>query len=144
MAENDDEPKPTLDPDRAAILERRKRFIAMALTGLSTTACTSGPLRTTPDACLKSMPRQQNDDEDDDGPPPHPCLSVPIQPDPPQPENPRPNVCLKIAQPPAETGDDGEAAAPPPLPVPCLSKPAPKPCLKQQTPQPCLKMAQPE
>jgi hypothetical protein len=143
MAE-DDEPKPTLDPDRAAILERRKRFIALALTGLSTAACDSRPL-TKPDPCLKGVPRGQQEEEEDDGPAPHPCLSVPIQPDPPSdppPETP-PQVCLKIAQPPAETGDDG-AAAPEPTPQPCLSKPIPRPCLKRQTPQPCLKMAEPE
>lgn len=147
MAEHDDdEPKPTLDPDRAAILERRKRFIALALSGLSTAACTPGTGPAKPDPCLKTVPRQNDEDEGDEAAAPHPCLSMPIQPDPP------PQVCLKIAQPPADTGDTGDTgesetgeAAPEPTPQPCLSKPVPKPCLKTiPRPQPCLKMAQPE
>jgi hypothetical protein len=37
MAEHDDD---SLDPDRAAILARRRHFVALALSGLATTACT--------------------------------------------------------------------------------------------------------
>lgn len=143
MAEQDDEPKPPFDSDRAAILERRKRFIALALSGLSTTACTPGSPPSKPEPCLKGAPRQQDDDEGDDGVAPHPCLSVPIQHDPPPetpPETP-PQVCLKIAQPPADTGDE---SAPEPAPRPCLSKPVPAPCLKKPPPQACLKMSTPE
>lgn len=145
MAEHDDEAQtPAPDPDRAAILDRRKRFIALALSGLST-ACTPGtPVRGKPQPCLKGEFRQHDEDDGDDGAAPQPCLSMPIQPDPPP--DPPPQVCLKIAQPPADTGeDDGGAAAPEPLPQPCLSKPVPRPCLKKAPePQPCLKMAQPE
>jgi hypothetical protein len=150
MAEHDDDgQKPAPDSDRTAILERRKRFIALALSGLSTAACTpaSGP-QGRPDPCLKGVPRQQDEDDGDgdDAAAPQPCLSMPIRPDPPP--DPPPQVCLKIAQPPADTGetdtgeDDG-AAAPEPVPQPCLSKPAPRPCLKQ-APQPCLKMPPPK
>jgi hypothetical protein len=144
MAERDDDPKPTIDPDRAAILERRKRFIALALSGLSTTACTAGDSKSTapksdtrgevapPNACLKVAPRE---DEGDDAAAPHPCLSVPIQRDPPP--DPPPQVCLKIAQPPADTeAESGETGGSP--------EPAPRPCLKKSAPKPCLKMASPE
>jgi hypothetical protein len=132
MAERDDDPKPTIDPDRAAILERRKRFIALALSGLSTTACTAGDSKSTspkgdtrgevapPNACLKVAPREG---ESDDAAAPHPCLSVAIQPDPP----PDP--------PPAESETEGETGTP---------KAAPRPCLKKPVAHPCLKMAQPK
>jgi hypothetical protein len=145
MAEHDDdEHERTLDPDRAAILERRKRFIALALSGLSTAACTSGPAQSKPDPCLKTVPRQAEEEEGDDGAAPQPCLSMPMPVTDPQPQ-PQPQVCLKIAQPPADTGDTGEAAPPEPTPQPCLRKPVPKPCLKTiPSPQPCLKMSQPE
>ncbi len=144
---DDDEKSPTHDPDRAAILERRKRFIALALTGLSTAACDrGGPNPPKPDACLKTMPRQEKAD-DDGGPPPQPCLSMP-QPQPqPEPEvppqpclkmvapepDPQPQVCLKMAAPP---DDEGEADAGEPAP-------APRPCLKKAAPKPCLNMAKP-
>lgn len=145
---DDDDQKPTLDPDRAAILERRKRFIALALSGLSTAACTPGPGQSKPEPCLKGgAPGQVKEDEGergDEGPAPQPCLSVPIQPEPLP--DPGPQVCLKMAMPPppADTGetDTGEAA-PEPAPQPCLRKTAPKPCLKQAPPQPCLKMPPP-
>jgi hypothetical protein len=154
---DDDDQKPKLDPDRAAILERRKRFIALALSGLSTAACTPGPGQSKPEPCLKGgAPGQVKEDEGeqgDEGPAPQPCLSVPIRPEPLP--DPQPQVCLKMAMPPpADTGgidtggiDTGETdtgeAAPEPVPRPCLSKPAPKPCLKQAPPQPCLKMPPP-
>jgi hypothetical protein len=144
MAEHEDDPKPTIDPDRAAILERRKRFVALALSGLSTTACTAGDSKSTspkgdtrgevapPNACLKVAPREG----EDEGAVPQPCLSVPIQRDPP-PETP-PQVCLKIAQPPADTEGsetEGEPTKPEAAPRPCLKKPVAKPCLKMATPE---------
>lgn len=144
MAEHDDdEQKPPLDPDRAAILERRKRFIAVALSGLSTAACTSGPPQSKPDPDVeKGVPQQHDEDAGLEGAAPQPCLSIsqppepPPQPQPQPPPEPPPQVCLKIAQPPADTGeDDGGAIAP---------EPAPRPCLRQAAPKPCLKIAKPE
>jgi hypothetical protein len=153
MTERDDDEKKVpvgkVDPDRAAILARRQRFIALALSGLSTAACTPGSEKSTnpkgdtkgevapPNACLKvAAPRE---DEGDDSAAPHPCLSMPLQPDP------QPQVCLKMAAPPpAETGDEtGDESETGPAPQPCLSKPVPRPCLKEAAPKPCLKKAAP-
>ena len=137
MAErDDDEQKPTIDLDRAAILARRQRFIALALTGLSTTACTTGDNKSTgtkgdtkgevtaPHPCLKKVAPEEGGE-----PAPQPCLSVPIQEPPPETPPPEPQVCLKMAP-------------PEPQPQPCLKKPAPKPCLKQAAPKPCLNMVE--
>src|SRR5690606_14851621 len=148
----DDETKPTPDPDRAAILARRKQFIALALSGLATTtACTSGGdeardnKSTQPD---KSEPEQTK---------PQPCLTVSIDP---PPEPPAPQVCLSVA--PVEPVEPPEPL-PPPEPVSpqvCLKiavpdpepqpetepkpEPKPKPCLRKAAPKPCLKVAPPD
>lgn len=146
---DDDEGKPTQDSDRAAILARRKQFIALALSGLTTTvACTDG---TGSDS--KGTPTQKADKKDDPvNQPPQPCLGVEQHPqvclsvaiDPPPENNPPPetnppvpetdpqvpsdrpqippNVCLKFAQPPMED--------------PYETKPKPQPCLKKAPPQP--------
>lgn len=143
MAEHDD--GAGSDPDRAAILARRQRFIALALSGLASTACTDG---------------KSGEDKSSDGkldtrsePPPQPCLT-PVSVDPP------PQACLKMVKPPAETGggadetggtgesetgDEGETGKPETAPKPCLSKTAPQPCLrKAPAPQPCLKKPPPD
>lgn len=55
---NDEDPD---DPDRAAILARRRRFIALALSGLATTtACAHAPSR--PEACLSIIPGPRGPD----------------------------------------------------------------------------------
>jgi hypothetical protein len=130
------------DPDRAAILARRQRFVALALSGLAT-SCTP---RSQPQPCLDVMPPQEPVD-----PEPQPCLKVAApepQPQPetqphpetqPQPEpEPRPQPCLKVAPPPEPKTE--------PAPQPCLNvvrprdpEPAPKP-----EPRPCLKVARPK
>jgi hypothetical protein len=117
------------DNDRAAILARRQRFIALALSGL---ACTStepaGDAR--PNVCLKKMmePRPREPEPGPDAMP-GPCLAVPIGEgrEPPKVEPPKietdtanPNACLSIAPP--------EPPPPPPKPakpVPCLELAAP-------------------
>lgn len=139
---DDDQGKPTQDSDRAAILARRKQFIALALSGLTTTAaCTDG---TGGDGKTPTQKADSNDEPRNDPPveqPPQVCLSVAIEPqpednppvpetDPPVPETdpespgdrPQipPNVCLKIVRPPEE---------PPP-------ETAPRPCLKKMPPKP--------
>lgn len=129
-----DEPDSTetpRDPDRAAILARRQRFIALALTGLTTGACD------TPSddsgACLKVdvvEPKQQVP-ESGESPSGKPCLNVA----PPEPEpEPKPHPCLKVAAPDPEP-------KPEPKPHPCLKVAAPKPDPK---PHPCLKVRPPE
>jgi hypothetical protein len=142
---DDDPPRParppvTADPDRAAILARRQRFIAIALTGLATAGCDKPAPK--PEACLKvgvSEPKEPKatDDgkaDDDDGarasgssggdapggtggsssggePPVAPTTSSPTP-------------CLEVAP-----------------PMPCLSPP--RPCLKVAPPKPCLDVAPP-
>jgi hypothetical protein len=115
----DDEPKQT-DLDRAAILARRRRFIAMAISGLATTGCKpSGP-----EVCLSI----QAPDPEGGAEPKTPFVEDPGAP-------------LESG----ETGSDetgagetGEALEQTP-PEPCLKvAPTPRPCLKKVPPQPCL------
>jgi hypothetical protein len=163
MAEDDRDPKrpshdtePAGDADRAAILARRQRFIALALSGLAGTAacdkpkpqpCLSPPQSvddgaddskdpdTSPKPCLEVMPPEDTKGD------PHPCLMVVAPQDPQEdPKAPTPQPCLKIAQPKPQPCLD--VAPPPeePKPQPCLrvAPPEPKP---QPKPQPCLKVA---
>ena len=156
------------DPDRAAILARRQRFIALALSGLaSTTACekpkedpsTPKDTKATQEgkddkvaptqACLKVAPPTEPETGDSTGKP-MPCLDV-APPEPEPGDDGKPTACLKIAAPPPE---------PEPKPQPCLKvkppepepEPKPQPCLKvkppepepEPKPQPCLRVAPPK
>ena len=152
------------EKDRAAILARRKHFIALALSGLASAgvACdsntstpnssgsTPGP-SSAPEPCLEIAPAPREEEEGEQGdeagaggsddPPPQACLKI-AEPEPPAPDEPdetEPKVCLKIA-PPDEQED------PPPKP-----EPAPRPCLRKANPnktkpppRPCLKTAPPD
>jgi hypothetical protein len=112
----DDEPES--DPDRAAILARRQRFIALALTGLATAACR-------PQVCLSvEVHEQPGAPGQDDDAKPQPCLSPPQEPEP-EPEA-KPQPCLSPPQPDAK-------------PQPCLSPPQP-----DAKPQPCLSPPRPK
>jgi hypothetical protein len=135
---DDDEPTP--DSDRAAILARRKQFIAFALSGLATTACTGSG---------EPEPKQTPPERESSA---QPCLAVEILP--PEQQNVPPQPCLEIIkQPPPEretgeapVGETGEPQAgetgepeveePPPTPPP---KDKPRPCLRKAPPSPCLK-----
>ena len=79
------------DPDRAAILKRRNRFIALALTGMATVGCGGGSEDAEPMPCLEQVQPDTSGDETtlDDG-----------EEDPPPDADPMP--CLEIARP----GDD--------------------------------------
>ncbi len=130
----DDDTKPgskAPDPDRAAILARRQRFIALALSGLTTAACDKPT--TKPDACLKVK------------------VSDPKEPA----TTGEPRACLDVAPPRGSSGSgdastsgaDGnvppdDTAEPTPClevaPHPCLS---PTPCLDVAPPSPCLRVA---
>ncbi|MEX1363797.1 MAG: hypothetical protein AB1Z98_11765 [Nannocystaceae bacterium] len=145
------------DPDRAAILARRQRFIALALTGLTAAACDKPNDEPT-------APKGQSGQEGkaDDGARPQPCLDVQVADDgddvdvgtsktdlgrpvpclevmpPPPPDDAPPQACLKIAAPPPEQ----------PKPQPCLRvakppEPDPEPVKPTAKPQPCLKVAKP-
>ncbi|MBL9100669.1 MAG: hypothetical protein JNL82_06915 [Myxococcales bacterium] len=144
------------DPDRAAILARRKRFIAIALSGLASGIGCAQP-------CLSvSRPNEGGEQPvDPHAEPPHPggggappdaCLKV-AAPPPNEPEarpEPRPEACLKVATPPSGANE--------PEPTPCLKvapppekQPEPTPCLKvvpppekKPEPTPCLKVRQPQ
>jgi len=125
------------DPDRAAILARRQRFIALALSGLAVAACDKP--NTTPDKPGGNAQEGQQDDGADpsklDVPPatPTPCLEVMPTPDPePGDDAGLPQACLKIAAPPEPE--------PEPQPQPCLRVRPPEPDPK---PQPCLRYAKP-
>ena len=153
------------DPDRAAILARRQRFIALALSGLATATACEKP-KEDPSAPKDTKATQEG--KDDKGAPPQACLKVA----PPEPETGdstgKPMPCLDVAPPEPEPGeDDGKPqaclkiAAPPTMPDPkpqaCLRvrppepDPKPQPCLKvrppepepEPTPQPCLRVAKP-
>lgn len=122
------------DPDRAAILARRKRFIAMALTGLTATAGACGDKGAMPQPCL-----------DVAAPEPAPRVDVGA----PQPV---PQPCLEVAvpEPDSESASDGAepTRVPKPQPQPCLNVRAPEPEPKpdpapKPSPQPCLKVAKP-
>lgn len=89
MSEPQHEPEPEAgdDPDREAILRRRQRFVAAALTGLASlsTGC----------------------------PQPQPCLNV-AQPERPNPEpsaSETPQVCLRVAAPDPTPADESAPAA---------------------------------
>lgn len=152
MAEHDDDTPASSDPDRAAILARRQRFVALALSGLATTvatsgACTDGKSDDVDPKADSKTDRKRSVDET----PPGPCLSVAIPPEPPSDRPPK--ACLKISDPStstdggssdsgtSETGDETES--PSPRPQACLSKAAPQPCLRKAPPKPCLKVAPP-
>jgi hypothetical protein len=155
------------DPDRAAILARRKRFIAIALSGLATGAGCAQPQpcldvaspregepRTDPPAATPSEPKTDPATATPTAPAttppptepaPEPCLKVAP---PPQPE-PKPMPCLNVARPPPEPVKPQpclKIAAPPPEP-----EPAPQACLRvarppddaPARPTPCLKVAKP-
>ncbi|MBC8070642.1 MAG: hypothetical protein IAG13_20090, partial [Deltaproteobacteria bacterium] len=105
-------PEPATDPDRAAILARRQRFIAIALSGLA-----SGSACSKPQPCLNviSVDEGSNADagkaEDDgkaesDTAPPQACLKVGVPPDSggtPSPDTVGPQPCLDVAPPPGDT-----------------------------------------
>lgn len=162
--DDDDDDAPAVDPDRAAILARRQRFVAIALSGLATQAACKR--NADPQVCL-SMPVPQDTNANGEGTPPpevppQPCLDVA----PSDPPDAPPQACLKIAQPPPDDPASPrpclEVAVPPdPTPPrPCLKvappeDPAPRPCLSVKPkppeptpepapPQPCLKIAKPK
>ena len=122
------------DPDRAAILARRQRFIAIALSGLTTgTACA----RSEPCLNVALPPDEQSEpiepgrttgDTGDLGDTvvtaPQPCLEVAS-----------PQPCLDVIEP----------TEPEPSPQPCLKVAAPEPEPPKTTkpkprPQPCLRV----
>jgi hypothetical protein len=128
MAGDDERPD---DPDRAAILARRKRFIALAISGLATTGCKQPEVI----PCLSpEVPEAGPDDVQGLGP--GPIVEDPGAPlesgggetdggdelydfskDTIEGELTQPQVCLQV-QP-----------KPHPKPRPCLKKAAPRPCL---------------
>lgn len=138
MAHDDRDDPETPQSDRAAILARRQQFIALALTGLATTACTP-----------KQKPEEDDKAEGDTQATPEP-----------KPKPPKPEPCLKVADPTTDdgaelpeadetAGDTDEGAEdeqadgadeaepkPEPKPRPCLRKAKPRPCLKRVAPDP--------
>ena len=119
----DDSEQPDLD--RAAILARRRRFIALAISGLASTGCKpSGP-----EVCLSI----QAPDSEGGGEPQTPGTG-PIVED--------PGAPLETGETggdeSGETGETGEALEQTPPEVCLKVAPTPRPCLKKAAPQPCL------
>jgi hypothetical protein len=86
------------DPDRDAILKRRSRLIALALSGLTTAACNGEP-EPPPQPCLEPMPIEERVE-----PTPQPCLEPPIR-EPRGPEVPAdPQPCLSVISNPEDIG----------------------------------------
>jgi hypothetical protein len=114
------------DPDRAAILARRRRFIALAISGLAAGGCKHGA----PEPCLSVPMPEGNEGEpegegEDQGVPEEPGPFV---------EDPGAPVDGGGTE-----GESGETE-PKPQPQPCLKvQPNPQPCLKVKAPpHPCL------
>jgi hypothetical protein len=133
-------PEDDRDPDRRAILSRRQRLIAIALSGLGTTA--GGCDAVSPAPCLEAMPIER---------PLEPPTGGPMLPETDElPAHPPPMPCLEPT--PRDAVDEGEPAddrqeetAPEQAqPHPCLSRPRPPPmpCLTprrvEPQPMPCL------
>jgi hypothetical protein len=127
------------DEDRRAILARRNRFIAVALSGLTSAVapgCADDADSPSPAPCLDQIQMTPLDPPKPE-PPPEPCLEVvtpeppPDPPPDPPPETPMmnrpdmrpPRVCLRYV---------GPRTPPPPAvqPQPCLDMPAPQVCLE--------------
>lgn len=145
MSDDDDAKPRTEDPDRAAILARRQHFIALALTGLATTACAStGSEGGSTGEEAGNRPRARPEA------PPQPCLNI----------APAPSGETSGGETSdgetgggetsgGETGggETGESAPPQPClkiaaPEVCLKiKTSPRPCLKKAAPKPCLNVA---
>lgn len=105
------------DPDRAAILGRRNRLIALALSGIGAAAGCGDPA-----PCLAPLPREPTVvDEQHTGP------TVPEEPA----AQPVPCLAPEVRPP------DEEPEAPPAEPMPCLSV-APDEVVRPAEPLPCL------
>lgn len=114
--------------DRAAILARRRRFVALALTGLASAGCTSAPM-----PCL-SQTVPEDEGEQIEGEEAGADPSAPFVED--------PGAPVQSTDPEGagdSGGDAGEELEPTPRPEVCLNMvrpPPPRPCLKQAAPQP--------
>lgn len=119
----DDPDQPDLD--RAAILARRRRFIALAISGLATTGCK----RSGPEVCLSVMPTPESGAEPESE-----------QPEEPGPFVEDPGVPLESGETGGdESGETGAALEQTPPEVCLKIAPTPRPCLKKRPPpQPCL------
>jgi hypothetical protein len=132
--ERDDEAGPVEDPDRAAILARRKRFVALALTGLATGA---GCKRNEPQPCL-SIAAPDEGGPGTTGPGEDTGTTDAGN----EPFVEEPGVPVSDEGELAEGGDETDTGGPSqPPPEPCLKvapppkpKPKPKPCLKKRKP----------
>lgn len=148
------------DPDRAAILARRQRFIALALSGLATAGCDKPNDEPNAPKGKAAEGKAAVEGKSDPGARPQPCLDVA-----PEPrdsaevgsggDDAKPVPCLEVAPP--QTGDEEDPLGSPqaclkvampdakpdePVPQPCLRVVKPKP--DEPKPQPCLRVAKPD
>ncbi len=158
--ERPDDDEAAVDPDRAAILARRQRFIAIALSGLAGAAACDKPK---PQPCLSPPATSADGGDDPSKADPKPCLKIePVNPQPclevmpPEDTKGDPQPCLKVAAPPDAPPPQVCLKVAPTKPQPCLDvsapeepEPKPQPCLRVRPPdpkptpkpQPCLKIA---
>lgn len=134
--EHDDKPR-TEDPDRAAILARRQHFIALALSGLATTAACASTGADDGGQTSKGQDAATTRSEV----PPEPCLKVMPPSDETETGEPAEGTTEGGSTTDAGTSSttdgveeaEGETGEPAP-PQPCLKKAAPRPCLKKAAP----------
>lgn len=117
-------PDPPDDPDRAAILARRQRFVAVAMSGLATGLCAACP-------CLKmAVPDDEVEREYGPRTTPRPDEAAPATPPP--------------ETPPADgVNNDAPPTGQPPEPSP---EPEPRPYVPREKaePRPCLTIRRPQ
>lgn len=163
MSDADDPERPD-DPDRAAILARRQRFVTLALSGLTgafAAGCDGGS-EAKPEPCLdySAPPETKVEGPTSDGQEAQATTGVPeapattgavegtsaAAPDEGTTGTTGASATTGASEPEGtgdETGgkeDTGDAAAP----RPCLKKASPRPCLRKASPKPCLKKAPPQ
>jgi hypothetical protein len=136
VAGDDDRDANQSDPDRAAILARRRRFIALAISGLATAGCKNPG----PQVCLSRMPESAEPEP----PEPEPATTDPAEPTAPGPFVEDPGAPLENDETGGEATETGGDLAEPVRPEVCLKIAAPpQPCLKMRPktkPHPCLLM----
>lgn len=105
------------DPDRAAILARRSRLIAIAMSGFTL----AGACGESDDPARPRVDQTQEQTRNVHPEPPFPCLE-PMRP---RDDEVPPQPCLEVAVP--DEPEPGETDEPPPAPRPCLSVRRPEP-----------------
>jgi hypothetical protein len=130
------------DEDRAAILQRRRRFVATALGGIAMATSVLADCGSTPQPCLRAAQDSAMGDGDATSSgtdaQPQPCLSQALDVPTVDASDAQPQPCLDMAM--------GDASMSDASPQPCLSPPAPDGSSggSDAEPAPCLRMVPPD